>query len=261
MEADQKKGSYLTRALAVIEKAALAERPLTPTEINNELQIPKATIHRLCQFLEDEQFLQKSLEGKRLIPGSRLRKIALGVFRNDQFRLERSLILQQLSDDIGETCNISVPDGIQMRYVERAESHWPLRMQLPVGTKVPLYCTSSGKLYLSTLPEKKLNQLVGRFRFEAHTANTLTSVDALKREIAQIRKEKIGTDREEFLEGMVCVAVPIVDQQQRFFATLSFHAPSSRLSLEEGLAHVPRLREASSELTSFLADDIDSSRD
>ncbi len=160
METDQKKGSYLTRALAVIEKAALAERPLTPTEINNELQIPKATIHRLCQFLEDEQFLQKSLEGKRLIPGSRLRKIALGVFRNDQFRLERSLILQQLSDDIGETCNISVPDGIQMRYVERAESHWPLRMQLPVGTKVPLYCTSSGKLYLSTLPEKKLNQLI-----------------------------------------------------------------------------------------------------
>ena len=60
---------------------------------------------------------------------------------------------------------------------------------------------------------------------------------------------------------MVCVAVPIVDQQQRFFATLSFHAPSSRLSLEEGLAYVPRLREASSELTSLLADDIDSSRD
>ena len=108
MEADQKKGSYLTRALAVSEKAALAERPLTPTEINNELQIPKATILRLCQFLEDEQFLQKSLEGKRLIPGSRLRKIALGVFRNDQFRLERSLILQQLSDDIGETCNLSL---------------------------------------------------------------------------------------------------------------------------------------------------------
>ena len=60
---------------------------------------------------------------------------------------------------------------------------------------------------------------------------------------------------------MVCVAVPIVDQQQRFFATLSFHAPSSRLSLDEGLANVPRLREASSELTSLLSDDIDSSRD
>ena len=89
----------------------------------------------------------------------------------------------------------------------------------------------------------------------------MTSVDELKREIAQIRKEKIGTDREEFLEGMVCVAVPIVDQQKRFFATLSFHAPSSRLTLEEGLAHVPRLRQASSELTSLLADDIDSSQD
>ncbi|MEC7541950.1 MAG: IclR family transcriptional regulator C-terminal domain-containing protein, partial [SAR324 cluster bacterium] len=71
---------------------------------------------------------------------------------------------------------------------------------------------------------------------------------------------KIGTDREEFLEGMVCVAVPIVDQQKRFFATLSFHAPSSRLTLEEGLAHVPRLRQASSELTSLLPDETDSSQ-
>ena len=256
VETDQKhKGSHLTRALAVIEKVALSERPLTPTEINNELQLPKATIHRLCQFLEDEQFLQRDLEAKRLIPGLRLRQIALGVFRNDQFRLERTVVLQNLSEDIGETCNISVPDGMQMRYVDRAESHWPLRMQLPVGTKVPLYCTSSGKLYLSTLQEGKLDKLIGSFRLEAHTSNTLTSQQALKQELDQIRKEGVGTDREEFLEGMVCVAVPILDQQQRFFATLSFHAPSSRLSLEEGLGYVPRLREASTELSSLLKEE------
>ena len=256
MDKDQKqKGSYLTRALAVIEKVASTERPLTPTEINNELQLPKAIIHRLCQFLEDEQFLQRDLDAKRLVPGSRLRQVAVGVFRNEQFRLERTLILQKLSNDIGETCNISVPDGMEMRYIDRAESHWPLRMQLPVGTKVPLYCTSSGKLYLSILPEEKVDKLIQGFRYEAHTSNTLTTPEALKKELTRIRKDGVGTDREEFLEGMVCVAVPILDQKKRFFSTLSFHAPSSRLSLEEAMKHISRLQEASAELSILLDDE------
>ena len=252
----REKGSYLIRALSVLEIVADSERPLTPTEINGSLQLPKATIHRLCSVLEDEQFLQRELDGKRLIPGRRLRKISLGVFGNDHFRAERSAILRKLSEDIGETCNISVPDGSQMRYFDRAESHWPLRMQLPVGTRVPLYCTSSGKLYLSMLPLEKQQKLIENLQLKAHTANTLTTPDALKKELERIHRNEVGTYNEEFLEGMVCVAVPIKDQQQRLFATLSFHAPSSRMSIETALQHVPRLQEASRDLKELIEQDV-----
>ena len=54
-----------------------------------------------------------------------------------------------------------------MRYLDRAETHWPLRMQLPIGTKVPLHCTSGGKLFLSLLPKEQLSSLIGNLNFRA----------------------------------------------------------------------------------------------
>ena len=136
------KGSAMQRILAILEQVANSDRPVTPTEINEKLNLPKATIHRLCAKLEDEKILQREIDGKRFRPGSRLRQIALGVISNENFSTHRHAILRQLSEEVGETCNITIPDGSQMRYLDRVETHWPLRMEFMIGTKVPnaLYC-------------------------------------------------------------------------------------------------------------------------
>ena len=160
------KGSAMHRILAILEQVASSDRPVTPTEINDNLNLPKATIHRLFTTLEDELFLQREIDGKRYLPGSRLRKMALGVLCNEHFRTERHAILMRLSGDVEETCNISIPDGSQMRYLDRAETHWPLRMQLPIGTKVPMHCTSGGKLFLSLLPKGQLSSLIGNLNLK-----------------------------------------------------------------------------------------------
>ena len=68
------KGSAMHRILTISEQVASSERPVTPTEINNNLNLPKATIHRLFTTLEDELLLQREIDGKRFLPGSRLRK-------------------------------------------------------------------------------------------------------------------------------------------------------------------------------------------
>ena len=171
---------------------------------------------------------------------------------NEHFQLERHTILNRLSGDIGETCNISISDGSEMRYIDRSESSWPLRLQLPVGTRVPLHCTSSGKLYLSHLSEKRCDRLIQKLTLEECTSNTFSTVESLKSELTRIRKEQVGTDNEEFLEGMVCVAVPILDHRERLYATLSFHAPSSRMNLDQALSHVSRLRKASLDLGELM---------
>ncbi|MBC8259885.1 MAG: IclR family transcriptional regulator [SAR324 cluster bacterium] len=246
------KGSAMHRILAILEQVAGTERPVSPTDINEKLKLPKATIHRLCSTLEDELFLQREIDGKRYLPGTRLRKIALGVMSNEYFRAQRKAVLMRLSEDIGETCNISIPDGNQMRYLDRAESHWPLRLQLPVGTKVPLHCTSSGKLFLSLLSREQLSSLLDNLNLEQKTANTLTTKAALVKALAKIRKDQVGTDNQEFVEGMICVAVPIFDRRERFFATLSIHAPTTRMSLEELSQHIPLLQKASQNLTLII---------
>ena len=242
----------LHRALDILSALAESERPLTATEINQKLQLPKATVHRLCAALEANLFLQKELDGTRLLPGRQLRRLALGVIANEHFQLERHTILNKLTGDIGETCNISIPDGSEMRYIDRSESSWPLRLQLPVGTRVPLHCTSSGKLYLSHLSETRCDRLIRKLPLEECTSNTFSTVESLKSELARIRKEQVGTDNEEFLEGMVCVAVPILDHRERLCATLSFHAPSSRMNLDQALSHVSLLRKASFDLEELM---------
>lgn len=242
----------MQRALQVLERVATSDRPLTPTEINENLKLPKATIHRLCAMLEHEGFLFRELNGKRFLPGSRLHRIAMGVLANERFRAQRHAILLTLSQEIGETCNISIPEGSRMIYFDRVETHWPLRFQLPIGTRVPLHCTASGKLYLSTLPEEQRRIILSNSTLERHTPKTVTDAKELNMGLELIAEEQLGTDDEEFIKGMVAVAVPIFDVSGRLFATLSFHAPSSRMNLDEAKEHVPRLRNAALELSILI---------
>ena len=84
----------MQRILAILEQVANSDRPVTPTEINEKLNLPKATIHRLCSKLEDEKILQREIDGKRFMPGSRLKQIALGVISNENFRTHRHAIFK-----------------------------------------------------------------------------------------------------------------------------------------------------------------------
>ena len=139
-----------------------------------------------------------------------------------------------------------------MRYLERVETHWPLRMQFMIGTKVPLHCTASGKLFLSQLPGEHMSSLIENLIFEQKTVNTLTNAKILKSALIKIRKEQVGTDNEESFNVMVAVAVPIFDRRKRFIATLSIHAPNTRMSITEITNHIPSMQKASQDLTLIL---------
>ncbi|WP_417227190.1 IclR family transcriptional regulator [Amphritea sp.] len=253
--AGKEKSSSILRVLQILQVVANATRPITPTEINQTLKLPKPTIHRLCSQLEEEGFLQARMDGRGLLPGPALNKVAQGVLSNNDFlRTERHRILQRLSEKLGETCNISIPDGGEMIYFDRVETHWPLRVQLQINDRVPLHCTASGKLFLSELSSIKRSRLLEKLSLDAHTPNTLTSVEQLKPALRKIRKEEVGVDNEEFLLGMVAVAVPIRDNQGRMYAALAMHAPTARFSLEDALKNIPHMRASAAELASLMND-------
>lgn len=245
--------SSITRALQIIEIVANSNQAMTATEINRQLQLPKPTIHRLCSQLVDEGFLQSSLDGKGFVCAKKLNNIALSVLSNNDFqRAQRHRVLENLSNQLGETCNIAVLDGDKSIYFDRVETHWPLRVQLQVNDRVPLHCTASGKLFLSELSSVQRSRIIKRLPLTQHTDNTLTSAEALKPELSRIKKQQIGIDNEEFLQGMVAVAVPIRDQQQRMFAVLAMHAPTARISLEQALENIPLMRQASQDLADLM---------
>lgn len=242
------------RLLSVLEVVARAGIPVTPTDVNAEIGLPKPTIHRLFATLEAEGFLQRELDGRTYTVGQRCRKMSMNILSSMRVRTARVAILTRLADQIGETCNIAVPERQAMIYLDRIETKWPLRIQLPIGTKVPFYCTASGKMYLSTFQDSHLKRYLTATLFRSRTEKTIIDPARIKDEARATRERGHAEDNEEFMDGMIALAVPIKDDMGRLISTLSFHAPTQRLSIESSREHLPFLREAASELSALVTD-------
>ncbi len=240
------------RALAIIEEAARVGEPATPTTLNERLALPKPTIHRLCAVLESAGYLTRDLDGRRYSPGARLRGLAVGVLSSRPLQAERRALLEKLSEEIGETCNLAIPDGGAMIYLERVETKWPLRIQLPIGSRVPLHCTASGKLFLSSLKSpNRIARLVGDM--ESKTPKSIVTLPGLTAELEKIRERGYSTDAEEFIEGMIAIAVPVLGPNGKLAATLACHAPTQRLSLDQACGYLPLLQTTAQRLADLVS--------
>ncbi|MDQ7260999.1 IclR family transcriptional regulator [Paracoccus sp. PS-1] len=239
------------RNLQILEVLAREARPLTATEINASLGLPKPTIHRLVATLEHEGYLSRQLDGRSYLPGDKLRQMMLGVMHAAQFDLPRHDVLVRLFASVGETCSISIPEGDSLVYVDRVETSWPLRLVIRLGTRVPLHATAAGKVCLAHMNPQSLEHFLRHARLQAHTPNTFATAESLREELARIRAQGHATDEQEFIPGMIGVSVPALDARGRVLAALTFHAPVERMPMAVALTHLPALKRAASELAAL----------
>lgn len=237
MQENKKRIPTNLRTLLIMEIMGRHDKPLTATEINEDLGLPKQTVHRLCTTLENEGFLIREPNGKRLVPSARLKSIASGILYASRGDIACRKVLESVAGQINETVNLVIPEPEGMLYIDRVETDWPFRIQLPVGSHVPFHCTASGKVFLASLPPTRRRGMVRSFKLEQKTANTQSDPEKLLQELSKITRQGYSVDNEEFMEHMVAVAVPVVDPQGRYCASLAFHAPTQRLSLSDALEH------------------------
>lgn len=121
-----------------------------------------------------------------------------------------------------------------------------------IDRPMPVRCTSSGKLYLSSLPKERRHRIVDKLPLDKLARNTFTEPESLEKELLTIQDNDLGTDNEEFVDGMVACSVPIKDKDGRLFACLFTHAPVIRKSLAELLEFESVLRQAAIELGDLL---------
>jgi IclR family transcriptional regulator, acetate operon repressor len=245
-------GSAGARTLQVMHAVANAQLPLALPEISDLVGLPKPTVHRIVSLLEGEGYLLKDATGRRFLPGPALRDLAYKVFQCEVVRGPQHLILQQLAQRVGEACNIVLLDGNRITYLDRVDSAWPLRLRFDVGSHVPLHCTATGKLLLALQPKRVRDRLIASLILEPKTRHTITRAEDLQHELARIRREEVGIDNEEFIEGMACIAVPIRPPKGAPIVAVSIHASIPRRSLEDLRAVLPDLREASQALAPLM---------
>jgi IclR family transcriptional regulator, acetate operon repressor len=255
MSAKQDNASATLRAIAVLEIIVRADRPVSLTEVMTDVDLPKPTVYRILTLLAHSGLLLREPDGKRYTVGPRLAHFGTEILMNSSVRGSRHAILQRLVDDIGETCNFTMLDGSEVVYLDRVETAWPLRMNLQPGSRVPLHCTASGKLFLAMLSRAQRAKLLDNLPLHRYTENTITDRGKLEQELERIRRDKTSTDNEEYLTGLVCVAVPVLSRDGKPCASVAVHAPVARMSMDKALAHVPALRRAAIALTQTYQED------
>lgn len=242
----------LERSLDLIERIARAEGPLTQARLAEDTGLPRPTVSRLVRKLAADGYLVHEPGGRLITIGPKLLRLGLDVMAHSGTASGRHRILEGVVEAIGETCNFTMLAGADVLYLDRVETRWPLRSTLDVGSRVPVHCTASGKLFLAAMTPQARRQLLRHAELIAHTPATLTTADALEQELAVIRRQGYSTDNEEFMAGLAAVAVPVKNTRGETVAALACHAPVARLPLAAMLAHLPALKKASAQLTRTL---------
>ena len=244
------------RTFAILDFVARAPAAVEVSSVIETLALPKATAYRLVDGLVSSGYLAREPARKRLIVGSRLTDLAFATMRASMRDSSRHALLRRLAHQVNETCNIGVILNGEIVYLDRVEAeHWPLRLHFGAGSRVPLHCSAIGKLHLALLPARRRQRLLQSLELRPFTDRTITERLRLEDELRQIRKERVSFDREEYIAGVVCVAMPVTGRNGEMLAAIAIQAPEARMNVQMARGHLPALRRATEELAETFQDE------
>jgi len=199
--------------------------------------------------------LQREGNGRFYTAGVRLRRLAETLLINNTYHGARHAVLRHLVETIGESCNLTALVGTDVVYLDRVETVAPLRFYLHPGSRVPAHCSASGKMFLAQMTSTQRRRLLAHAPLERYTHTTITRLDDLQLELDRVRGDGYAIDNEEFLPGLLCLAVPVPAVGRRSNLCIAVQAPIMRLPAEKALQLLPTLQNAARTLGEIDADE------
>jgi IclR family transcriptional regulator, acetate operon repressor len=245
-------GSAVLRAIRILEAIAACHSPPQLAEICKAVGLPKPTVFRILSTLEQAGLVAREPGSKRYQCGPRMNHLAGEALLSSPSRAARHAILEELVEQVGETCNLTIASGSTVLCLDRVETSWPLKITISAGTMVPIHTSASGKLFLAQLPRRSRERVVRQLPLVRHTHHTFTDANRLLDELEKVRQQGHSWEREEYLSGILALAVPVLDADGRTVAAVSVHAPVSRLPGDDALQFLPELQTAAEAMSQTL---------
>jgi DNA-binding IclR family transcriptional regulator len=242
------RSSALEKALAILEAVSDQSQAVGLPDLAARLKLPRQTVHRVLAQLEKLQLVTRDPARERYSVGSKLSWLALETLRSLNQSAPVRVILRDLVDDIGETCNVGVLNDLDYICLHRIECRWPLRLHQELGAPMPAHTVSGGKVLLAHLDPIVVRRLLKGRRLKASTPRTITRGAALEAELARVRAAGFALNNQEHMVGIVGVAVPLFDPDGNVLAAVGMHGPLPRLTIKACERHVPRLRQAAEKI-------------
>ncbi len=219
----------LQKTLMILDALLEAHHPLTLDEIVEQTGTPKSTAFRILTNLLKAGYITHSGSGYWL--GLKLLSLGSAVEQNLDVYKIAAPHLQQLRDTTQETAYLAtLTEQMEVIYLDRALSFQPIAVILKtVGMTVPMYCTALGKSLAAYWPREMLLSYLDQCEFQALTPYTLTSREALIRDLDQIRQRGYAVDDMESAASICCIAAPIFNRKGEAVAAISIAGPSERM--------------------------------
>ena len=230
------------KALEVLDLVAEFGRPVRFAELQMRSDFPKATLYRLVQTLVSQGMLAQDPDVGTYNLGVRLVRLAHVAWNQASLAPLARPHLDRLARLAQETVHLAQLDHGQVLYVDKRSALEPVEMFSQAGKVGPAYCTGVGKAMLAFLPEDELGEVLSQQSFHRFTSSTLTTQEALRAELAEIRRRGHAYDREEHEPGIQCVAVPVRSVTGRVLGAVSITGPLSRTSLADLETVLPEIK-------------------
>ena len=225
-----KKNQSLRKALQILEGMTRIPTPARLQDIARTLKMPQSTLLRFLNTFIDFGYVSQDQDTSCYYLTLKLAETGSRVRDNFPFQSSLSKYIRQVAHYFNESASLCIEHDMQMVYVVTQDS--PSRMLKTlhrIGRIAPMHATGVGKLHLLNYSETQLEELEKRFGFPKYTDNTITSMESLKKEIAQVQKQDYALDNEECEEGVKCIAVPVRNYSGEIAAGISLSAPVTRL--------------------------------
>lgn len=222
----------LEKGLAVLRAFDAAHRSLTLGDLATIANMTKASAQRTVHTLQVLGYVGKHAQTRRFQLLPKVVELGFNYLASHPLIRMAHPYLSQLSNASGETASLTEAIGSEMLYIAQAPSSKYIPLLTPVGARVPMYCTSSGRAYLSCFPEAEARAVLEASNRVKRTPATLTDVDAILASIAECRRVGYATNVEELFLGDMGVGAPIRDSRGHVLGAIHLAPPSSRWSAD-----------------------------
>ena len=217
----------IDRAAALLNAMSALPEPASLKFLSAETRLHPSTAFRILNALAEHGFVERTNVGHYSL-GMKLLHFGSRVHGQVDLQREARPIMEWLRSQVGETVNLTVREGDEVVYVERAIPNRMMRVEQVIGSRAPLHVTAVGKLFLAEGGEKACREYARRTGLPRYTPNTLTQVTKLQAALETVRKQGYALDDEEAEQGVSCIGVPVRDRRETMVAGLSISAPRER---------------------------------
>ncbi|SEA36561.1 IclR family transcriptional regulator [Paraburkholderia sartisoli] len=219
----------IERMMRLLDALAAHSDPVSLKELAQRTELHPSTAHRILNDMVTCRLVDRSDPGTYRL-GMRLLELGNLVKARLSVRDAALTPMRELHRSTGQTVNLSVRQGDEIVYIERAYSERSgMQVVRAIGGRAPLHLTSVGKLFLAADESTRVRAYATRTGLSGHTQNSITDLAKLERELLNVRQQACARDNEELELGVRCIAAGIYDDTGHLVAGLSLSAPADRL--------------------------------